>query len=176
MADSTDNGFEGDFDAPRAQALITKLREELKEAKAATAAETEKAQAASKALAKAEAAAKEAVERAGKAERDLMVEKAVRKHDLDDDVIEFLTGETAEEIDAKAEKLARFGAKGKKPAAEEKADKGDDKPGDDDKPEGGKPDGEGDGRPKPNLKPGHGGDAPEPVDTDAIVAKARSSY
>lgn len=175
MADSTDNGFEGDFDAPRAQALITKLREELKEAKAATAAETEKAQAASKALAKAEAAAKEAVERAGKAERDLMVEKAVRKHDLDDDVIEFLTGETAEEIDAKAEKLARFGAKGKKPAAEEKAD---DKPGTDDKPGGDKPGGddEGDGRPKPNLKPGHGGDAPEPVDTDAIVAKARSSY
>lgn len=38
--------------------------------------------------------------------RDLEVERAARKHKLDDDVLEFLTGTTPEQIEAQASKLA----------------------------------------------------------------------
>ncbi|OLT27750.1 hypothetical protein BJF83_17345 [Nocardiopsis sp. CNR-923] len=51
----------------------------------------------------------EAATRAEKAERSLWVAEAARKHQVPDDAIEFLTGTTAEEIEAKAVKLAKLG-------------------------------------------------------------------
>ncbi|MFE3461363.1 DUF4355 domain-containing protein [Nocardiopsis aegyptia] len=48
----------------------------------------------------------QANERAQKAERDLWVADAARKHHVPDDAIEFLVGSAREEIEAKAAKLA----------------------------------------------------------------------
>lgn len=107
--------------------------------------------------------------RAKTAETSLWTERALRKHSIDEDLVDFLTGDTEEEILAKAERLAGRS----KPAEEKPSTDGDPKDGEkpaDDKPAGdqGLP-----GTPKPSLTPGHGGDTPAPFDPDAIAAKAR---
>jgi len=109
--------------------------------------------------------------RAKVAETSLWTERALRKHpDLDEDLVDFLTGDTEEEILGKAERLAKRG----KPDGDKPADKTEDKP-DGDKPAD-KPDGDGlPGTPKPDLTPGHGGDPKPAFDPDQIVSAARGS-
>lgn len=48
----------------------------------------------------------EAIGRASRAENDLARERVARKHGLDDDLLQFLTGETEEELEARAKVLA----------------------------------------------------------------------
>ncbi|MEO2133387.1 MULTISPECIES: hypothetical protein [unclassified Microbacterium] len=157
-----------DFDAEKAWELITTLRaaeKTLKTERNAFKAERDelavKVQGfedagkteAEKADAKAQADAAELA----KARRDLFVERALRKHAIPEELVEFLTGDDEESILAKAEKLA--GLKSAKPDA--------------DATDTDAADAAASGRPKPGLKPGEGGDAPEEVDLDALVASIR---
>ncbi|GAA2230212.1 hypothetical protein N1031_06905 [Herbiconiux moechotypicola] len=89
------------------------------------------------------------------ARRELYIERALRKHAIPEDLVEFLSGDTEEDILAKAEKLAAV-----KPA--EKTDEQQVTP-------------PAPGMPTPALKPGHGGDAPVEFDPDAIADAARKS-
>lgn len=152
--------FEGEFDAERAARLIENLRSEIKDLKAEKAtlatslqekedAEKTESQRLSDRLAAAEKAAKDA-------QRALLVERAARKHNLPEDVVDFLIGDTEEEIEAKAERLARLGSPKKDEPNEEQ------KPEDDGLP----------GRPAPALKPGHGGDSSAPFDPREIAKEA----
>ena len=113
-----------------------------------------------------------AEKRATTAERSLYVERALRKHAIDEDLVDFLTGDTEEEILARAERLAKVSSpkpEGGKPAGDKPDGEAGDKP-DADKPEEGLP-----GRPQPGLTPGHGGTPPEPFDADAVVTSIRKS-
>lgn len=92
------------------------------------------------------------------AQRALFVERALRKHAIPDELVDFLTGDTEEAITAKAEKLATLG-----------------KPAPDANPDAPAPDADAAGRPTPALTPGHGGDAPVPFDPAAIAKKAREA-
>jgi len=89
-------------------------------------------------------------------EREVALQKVLRKHPELEDFSDLLSGETEDELMSKAERLAKIG----KPADGENADKGDSTA-------------ELPGTPKPNLVPGHGGDAPAPFDPDAIAKAAR---
>ncbi|PPG39462.1 hypothetical protein [Pseudoclavibacter sp. RFBA6] len=84
-------------------------------------------------------------EKSAKAETALHVERAIREHSLPDDLAEFLTG-TEAEIKAKAKKLADL----TKPSDAGKSS-----------------------RPKPALKPGHGGEPAAAFDAAAIAKRAR---
>ncbi|USL85086.1 capsid assembly scaffolding protein [Arthrobacter phage SWEP2] len=119
--------------------------------------------------------------RAAQAEKALWTERALRKHPELDEFVEFLDGDTEEAIMAKAERLAKIGAKGdSKPDADDKggdADKDGQKP---DADSGNKPDADKDdddlpGKPRPDLRPGHGGDSGAPVDPEAIAKAARAA-
>ncbi|GGN40181.1 hypothetical protein FHR83_007099 [Actinoplanes campanulatus] len=55
-----------------------------------------------------EAVVKEITARAEKAERFLLVSDVARKHDLPDELAEVLKGETREDLEAHAKKLAKF--------------------------------------------------------------------
>lgn len=176
MTDSTDKPttppWGDDFDAERAWTLIQNLRgdvETVKTERDEARQERDDAKAADPEAADKLTAAET---RAKTAETSLWTERALRKHSIDEDLVDFLTGDTEEEILAKAERLAGRS----KPA--DSADNGD-KGGAD---KGGKPDADADasagdqglpGTPKPSLTPGHGGDTPAPFDPDAIAAKAR---
>lgn len=151
-----------DFDAARAWTLVVNLRAEVadeKEAHAATKAERDtlaEEKTAAETAAQEATTAREAAEEATRtASRDLWIERAVRKHGLDDDLVEFLTGDDEEAILAKAERLAGRNKPGKKD--EENADAANLS-----------------GRPTPALTPAHGGDAPAPFDPDAIADSARA--
>lgn len=156
-----------DFDAERAWRLVQNLRQErdglkserdrlkseLQESRNSSATESEK-------IADAEKRAKDA-------EKALYLERVYRKFPAldNDDLRDFLTGDTEEEITAKAERLARLGK------APEESENDDPKPSED---------GDGDdgsqeipGKPTPSLVPGHGGQEPPTFDPVAIAKAAR---
>lgn len=154
-----------DFDAARAWTLVQNLRSDkaaLKEkleaaesrasaleAEANAAADEKKSEAEKLAdrLAAAEQAAKEA-------QRALYIERARATHGLDEELLEFLTGSSEDEILAQAEKLAKRAAPAAPPESEPTLPP---------LPE----------RPRPNLTPGHGGELATPVDIDEIATAAR---
>lgn len=132
--------FDGEFDADRAARLVANLRAELADAKAA-------AQKATESLTAREDAEKSDLQKA--MDRIASLEKenakvsmkaariqAAAKHNLPDDLAEFLTGETEAEIEAKAESLAKFAGQSK---SDETTDDKTQVP----------------GKPKPRLVPGH---------------------
>lgn len=113
--------WDGAFDPDRAARLVANLRDESAGYKSALSevqaklAEFETAQ-----MSEAEKLAQRATTAEGELKalrRDKAVSDALRKHALTDDDAEFLTGETAEEIDAKAAKYAARA--GSKPAQDE---------------------------------------------------------
>lgn len=162
-----------DFDAERAWRLVQNLRTELADVKGdRDAIKTERDDLKKGAGSESEKIAA-AEQRAAEAERALHVERAIRKHPDLADFADLLTGDTEEEVLAKADRLAAIGKKGGDPAADDKGDaKGDDpkpdaeKQGDDD----GLP-----GKPTPDLKPGHGGEPNTPFDAEAIAKAARAA-
>ncbi|QNO12667.1 scaffolding protein [Arthrobacter phage Snek] len=104
----------------------------------------------------------DAAEKAAKdSARELALQKVLRKHPELEDFTDLLSGDTEEELLAKAERLAAIGAKkgdeGEKPPAADGED-GDDIP----------------GKPKPSLTPGHGGGSAEEFDPVAIAKAARN--
>lgn len=114
-------GKDEDFDAARAWSLIQNLRNEVIEWKGKHGDVSTKLTAAEKAVSEKETAnqteaqrlearLQAAEDRANKAARDVLVSKAQQKHSLSDDVLEFLTGDTEEEIEAKASRLAVLGS------------------------------------------------------------------
>lgn len=180
MADAENNStppWGDDFDAEKAWKLIQNLRTDKTEltekvTSLTTDLETERQarEAAEKAVSEADVDGKVAAaeQRAAEAEKSLYVERAIRKHEIPEDLVDFLTGDTEEEILKKAERLASVG---KPPAGNSNNPNPDDKDGEQDKP---KVDAQ--GRPVPDLRPGHGGDdGPEPFDPDKIVASVRNS-
>lgn len=97
-------------------------------------------------------------------ERELSLAKVLRKYPELEEFSDLLTGDTEEELAAKAERLAAIG-KGKA-KDEDDASKGD--------ADGQKPDTpELPGKPQPNLTPGHGGEDSTPFDPTAIALAAR---
>jgi dsDNA-specific endonuclease/ATPase MutS2 len=154
-----------DFNAEKAWTLIQNLRAdktalsdkvETLTTDLATAQET--AQAAETAKTEAEqrltAEITAANDKAAAAARDLHVERVRSKYEIDDDLLEFLTGDTEEEIEAKAKRLgsAKKGKEEKEPEIDAAT-----------------------GLPKPALTPGHGGDQPTEFDPVAIAKAARAA-
>lgn len=94
--------------------------------------------------------------------RELALQKVLRKHPELEDFADLLSGDTEEEIAAKADRLAAIG-KPKEPAAN--ADPAGEQPpaGDPELP----------GKPTPSLTPGHGGEENAPFDPVAIAKAAR---
>ncbi len=137
-------GSDEDFNPERAWSLIQNLRQEVAELKEA------------KTSADGEREAREAAEaRAAEAERDLLVERTLRRHGIPEDLAEFIAGDTEEEIDARAERLAARLDKGE--PVEEPTDDLSDR-----------------SRPSPALTPGHGAPNDGPTfDPAAIARKAR---
>lgn len=133
--------WDGDFDPARAARLVENLRAENAALKAATAkANTDTGQSADDRIAALEA-------RAAKAERNLLVAEAVKAHGIPDDLVEFLTADTAEALTKQAEALAKHA---KKPADEVP------------------------GRPKPRLTPGTGSGSEAPAfDAKALAESLR---
>lgn len=171
-----------DFNAERAWSLITNLREEKATIKAERDAfkverdeHARKLQESATGDKDADEKIKDAIERATKAEKELYVERALRKFPDIADYAEFLSGDDEEAILAKAEKLASIG-KPKDDAKDGDKDGTDsdvsretdeDKDGHDD-PGAGLP-----GKPTPSLAPGHGGDETPAFDPVAIAKAAR---
>jgi hypothetical protein len=155
-APATDPGkaptFTGEFDPERAARLVENLRTELEEAKAKIRAreDAEKTD-----LQKAQERAEAAEAALVKATLDTATAKAAQAHKIPDDLLEFITGATAEEIEAKAKRL------GEKLAATDgtPADNGTGTPST---------------RPTPRLVPGQGsGDTGSTFDPAAIAKAAR---
>jgi hypothetical protein len=148
-----------DFDAERAWTLIQNLRGE----KSALQTERDELRTERDSLQTEretrEAEATSATERATKAERELHVERALRKHKVPDDLVDLVRGDTEEEVLAMAERLAKFATPEKQEPEEEEKEE----PAAPQLP----------AKPRPKLQPGHGGDAGEPNDLDAIVKSVR---
>lgn len=158
---ATTHPWGDDFDAATAWRLVQNLRGENTTLKgerdeARTERDTLKTDAET-----ASTRAQEAEGRATQAERKLIVDKAIRAHKLPDGYEDFLTGDTEEEILAKAERLA-----GIKPPSE---------PAPADPATPAEPAAPGTTRPEPALTPGHGGTAAAPFDPDAVAKAARRS-
>lgn len=178
MTDSTDTStppWGDDFDAERAWTLVQNLRADKDKLQGEKDTLTTELATERQAREDAEKVAKDAdpegklsaaEKRAADAERSLWTERALRKHSIAEELVEFLSGDTEEAILAKAEKLSKVGKPdGEKPKAdEEKPDESAEKP------EGGLPP-----RPTPDLTPGHGGDAPAAFDPEAIASAARKA-
>ena len=142
--------WDGDFDPERAAKLVANLRSEKAELKR----ELDELK---KALGEKEEAGKsetqKLLERAEKAEKELaqlrtqsFIASALREHGLSDDLAEFVSGGTEEEIKAKVAKLAE--KLGPKPTVP--------------------------GKPRAKLVPGEGSEAaPAEFDPEAIAAKVR---
>lgn len=160
MTDSTDTSttppWGDDFDASRAWTLLQNVRGDLAKAKDDLASERQARETAESALKDADPEGKltAAETRAAEAERSLWTERALRKHSIAEELVEFLSGDTEEAILAKAEKLSRAGAAAASAPAEEPTP-GADVP----------------VRPTPDLTPGHGGE-PTPEFSPATVAAA----
>jgi hypothetical protein len=145
-----------DFDPARAWSAIQAGRETERALKARIAdfekAEQEKADADKSDLDKATARADRAEAALKAAQRDALIAKA----GIPDELAEFITAEDADGIAAQLAKIK---------AAIGNADSGDDGAGED---------GKHDGRPKPALTPGHGGDDPKPFNVDDVYAAVRA--
>lgn len=150
------------FDAAKAWTLIQNLRTDKETLKGANETLTADLQARDATITELETRATTAETEAKTTKRELLVEKALRKHPVDDDYLEFLSGDTEEEIFSKAERLSKLGKPKEEP-------KGDPDPAADPKPDPLA------GRPTPTLTPGHGGEAAPPFDPAAIAKKARES-
>ncbi|KUM41205.1 hypothetical protein [Arthrobacter sp. EPSL27] len=154
-----------DFDAERAWKLVQNLRAEVTDLKQKNSTYESERQAredeGKSELQKLQDRLQAAEQKAKEAARDLNLQKVLRKHPELEDFADLLTGETEEELFAKAERLAAIG-KPKEPAEGEQKD-GEQKP---DAPE--LP-----AKPTPNLTPGHGGDDSTPFDPTAIALAAR---
>jgi len=95
----------------------------------------------------------EEIEKASKAkDRDLALQKVLRKHPELEEYADLLTGDNEEELTAKAERLAKIGKK-----AEGEGNETIELP----------------GKPKPNLTPGHTADQVDDFDPVAIAKAAR---
>lgn len=143
-----------DFDPARAWKTIQNLREVEKAHKKAEAererAEKERAEAEKTELQKAEEAVTAARTEALEARRELWTERAARKFEIPDDLLEFLAGDTEEQIQKRAEALAKRIAKDA-PAPPATST-----------------------RPKPALKAGDSGGETLSADPDAIAKRARA--
>ncbi len=170
-------GSDDEFDAAKAWALIQGLRTdkakltdslgEVTTARDALQSQVDEAANAGKSDAdKAKADADKVAADLTAARRELYIERALRKHEVPEELAEFLTGDDEESILAKAAKLAGLGkpadadadakAAADKAAADAAAAAADTSK-----------------RPTPSLTPGHGGDDPAPFDADAIAAAIR---
>ena len=160
------NPWGDDFDAEKAWKLVQNLRGEVADLKTAKA-DAEKERDALK-TAKDAAADEgktelqklqerlEQIEKDSKAkDRDLALQKVLRKHPELEEYADLLTGDTEEELTAKAERLAKIGKKD--------GEEGDNKPDAVELP----------GKPKPNLLPGHSAEIGEDFDPVAIAKAAR---
>lgn len=160
-----------DFDAARAWTLLQNVRADLATAKDSITTERQARTVAEDALKTADPEGKLAAaeKRAVDTEKSLFVERAIRKFPDLETLADLLTGDTEEEILAKAERLAKLGkpAEGK-PDADADAAKAAADAAAADADKDGLP-----GRPAPSLTPGHGAPAPVPFDADAIVSKVR---
>lgn len=159
------------FDAEKAWTLIQNLRtdkdtlqtkltstESERDALAKTAQEAEDAQKSdAQKLADRLAAAEKAL---GEKDRELAKTRVLAKHSIPEELADFLTGATEEELTAQAEKLATLA----KPKEVEQEEEEEEKPTAADLP----------GKPAPALTPGHGGDEPKPFDPVAIALAARA--
>lgn len=173
-APKTGRKWEGDFDEEKAKRLVDNLDAEIAELKAThatalaavTAERDDFKAAAEKTGEDRDKALAEALKRAEEAERTL----AISKHNLPEDVLEefadYLTG-TPAEVEAKAAKLAARLAPAPSSSDDPDGDKATD-PDPKDAPPATPP-----ARPRPDLKPGHGGEEPPVVDTAEIARKAR---
>jgi len=149
-----------DFDAERAWALVTNLRDNIAKLKdensalhkevdtfKSVASEREDAEKSEveKAVARAEALATDLT----KTQRELWAARAQAKHHVPDDLVDFLTGETEDDVFSKAERLAKTNDVKDEP----------------------KP-----GIPQPRLVPGQGADNDAPTfDAESIAAKIRKA-
>lgn len=167
-------GSDDEFDAAKAWALIQGLREDKtslsdKLAAATTARDAlqsqvdEAANAGKSDADKAKADADKVAADLAAARRELYIERALRKHEVPEELAEFLTGDDEESILAKAAKLAGLGKGKTDDDADDEAAKAAAAAAAADTSK----------RPAPGLKPGHGGDDPEPFDPDALVASIR---
>lgn len=158
-----------DFNAERAWNLVQNLRAEKETLKAEVATEKEKSQALetsqSDGAKELQARAEAAEARAKTAERALTLSKVLNDFPELADFEDLLTGDTEEEIKAKAERLAAIG--GKKPPVQEP-------PADAEKPAEGA-DVDLNKLPEPNLQPGHGGEPKVEFDPAAIASAARAA-
>ena len=147
-----------DFDADRAWRLIQNLRSEIDKIKGerdTLASERQARDDAEKTdLQKLSDRLKAAEDSRGAAEHALLIERAQRKHQLPDDLMEFLTGTTEEEIEDKAKRLAAI----KGGSEEEQTD----------------PNPDPSGRPKPSLIPGHNSPESNQFDAAAVAKEIRS--
>jgi len=148
-----------DFDAGKAWSLVENLRSDKTSLQTRLTALETAAQEAENAK---KTDAEKLTDRATKAEKDLeaaqravYIERALRKHSIPDDLAEFLTGDTEDEIEKKAERLAGIG----KPADSDDTEQ--------------KPEVDASGKPKPALRPGHGSDDAAPFDAAAIAKEIR---
>ncbi|WNN93962.1 scaffolding protein [Arthrobacter phage Nitro] len=155
-----------DFDAERAWKLVQNLRTENADLKKKnTAYETERQSREDEGkteLQKLQDRLDAAERTAKEKERELSLAKVLRKHPELEEFADLLTGDTEEELAAKAERLAAIG-KGKAKEGDDDAQKGDEKPDTTELP----------GKPQPNLTPGHGGEDTTPFDPTAIALAAR---
>jgi septal ring factor EnvC (AmiA/AmiB activator) len=143
--------FTGEFDQARAERLVENLRSELADTKAKlkTREDAEKSDL-QKLQERAEVAEKALAEATKKAAHATAKAAAAAAHKLPEDLHEFLTGETPEELTAQAKKLAeRFGLS---PATGETAPQA--------------------GRPQPRLVPGQGSAAAPDAFDPVAIAKA----
>lgn len=150
-----------DFDAERAWKLVQNLRSERDDLKKKNTTYESERQAredeGKSELQKLQDRAVAAEKAAKDAARELSLQKVLRKHPELEDFADLLTGDTEEELFAKADRLAAIG-KPKEPAEDEqKADEQPELP----------------GKPTPNLTPGHGGEETTPFDPTAIALAAR---
>lgn len=146
--------FDGEFDPERAARLIENLRSDLDKIKA----ERDELRTAHQEREDAEKTELEKLrERAERAEAGLkdaqlssLRSTVARKHQLPDELLDYLNGDDEESLNAKAETLAKYA---RRPA--------DDLP----------------GRPKPDLVPGEGDDSDDaPFDPAAIAKQARNRF
>lgn len=174
-ADVKPRTFEGDFDEEKAKRLIANLDSEIATLKGRVSeVESERDEfkaAAEKTGTDRDEALAKALERAETAERDL----AIRKHNLPDDVVaefaDYLTG-SAEEVDAKAAKLAARLAPAKE-SSDSDEEKETDPEGDPETPPADTPPATPPQRPRARLTPGHGDEGGKAFDAKALAKSIR---
>lgn len=142
--------WDGDFDPDRAATLVAKLRQErdgFKTERDALAAKMgEKEDAEKSEFQRLQERAEKAERALKEAETSLLRAKVAKEHSIPEDLVGFLTGETEEEMKARAESLSAFV---KAPADDVQ------------------------GKPKPALTPGHNAPPEAEFDPEKVAAAAR---